>query len=257
MICCCICCWRFCTSLTVSPSSCAFSSSFGPFAYTRRRHGEGSTGARPLRLKSLGWPDQPRLIPKLLIRGVLHIADSDLSIDPGPLHLGEIHAQLLGLTLGRLRGVGHFLPTLGGILGLLGGLASGVLGTLRSLASLIGGLTCRVLGLLGGTSSSVLSLLGRALGGILRSLCGPSRLVGNVTRGILSLPGRLTGGLLDALHGLVCHLAHGALVFPALLRTGVGLVAGVLDSLGGLRGGWDLQIQHTTVGTELQADQRP
>src|SRR5215216_2153445 len=185
--------------------------------------------ARPLRLESSGWSGQPELIPKPLIRGVLHIADSDLSLWPGALHLGEVHAKFLGLALGGLRGVGLFLPAaLSGILGLLGGLARGVLGALRGLAGLIGGLTCRVLSLLGGTSSSVLSLLGRALGGILHSLRGLSRLVGNVTRGILGLPGRLTGGILDALHdlpGLVCHLAHGVLVFLALLRTGVGLVA--------------------------------
>src|SRR5215213_9666744 len=34
-------------------------------------------------------------------------------------------------------------------------------------------------------------------------------------------------------------------------------VAGVFDGFGGLSGGWDLQIQQATVGTELQADQRP
>jgi hypothetical protein len=176
-----------------------------------------------LRLESWGWAGQPRLIPKLRIRGVLYVTYSDLSPDPGAFHLGKVHAQLLGLALGGLRGVGLFLPAApGGILGLLGPLTRGVLGALR-------GLPCRVLGLLGGSSSGVLSLLGRALGGILRSLRRLSSLVGNLPRGILGLPGRLTGGILDALHSLpslICHLAHGALIFLALLlRTGVGFVA--------------------------------
>src|SRR5918994_1304190 len=172
MICCCIRCWRVCTSLTISPSSWALSSSLRFFrAYTGRRYGEGPPVARPLRLESWGWPDQPQLIPKLLICGVLHVADSDLPPGPGTLHLGEVHAKFLGLALGGLRGVGLFLSA--------------------------------------------------ALCGILGLLCG-------LARGILGLPGRLTGGVLDALHGLpglVCHLAQSALVFLALLRTGVGLVA--------------------------------
>ena len=149
--------------------------------------------ARPLRcLESWGWPDQPQLIPKLLICGVLHVADSDLPPGPGTLHLGEVHAKFLGLALGGLRGVGLFLSAaLCGILGLLCGLArsvlglpgrltGGVLGTLRGLPGLVCHLARCVLGLLGGPSGGVLSLLGSALGCILRSLRGLPCLVGNL-----------------------------------------------------------------------------
>jgi hypothetical protein len=161
----------------------------------RTRYGEETAGARPsLRLDSWGWPDQsPRLLTKLRISGILHVADSDLSPDPGALYLREVHAQLLGLALGRLRGVGLVLP--GRILGLLSRL------------------TRRVLGLLGG-----------ALGGILRSLRSLSCLVGNLSRSVLRLSGSLSGGVLNALHGLSClvrHLVQGTLVLPAFLRAGV------------------------------------
>src|SRR5215217_709182 len=201
----------------------------------RTGYGEGTAGARPsLRLESWGWPDQsPRRLTKLRISGILHVADRDLSPDPGPLHLGEVHAQLLGLALGRLRGVGLVLP--GRILGLLSRLTRRVLRLLGSLAGLIGGLarrvlgligrlTRRLLGLLGGASCGVLGLLGRALGGVLCSLRGLSRLVGNLSRSVLGLSGSLSGGVLNALHGLSClvgDLAEGALVFLALLRAGV------------------------------------
>src|SRR5919106_2479308 len=262
MICCCIRCWRVCTSLTISPSSWALSSSLRFFrAYSGRRYGEGPPVARPLRLESWGWSGQPQLIPKPLICGVLHVADSDLPPWPGTLHLGEVHAKFLGLTLGGLRGVGLFLPAaLSGILGLPGCLTGGVLGALRGLTSLVCHLARCVLSLLGGPSGDVLSLLGSALGCILRSLRSLSRLVGNLPSGILGLPGRLTGGVLDALRGLaglICHLAHGVLVFPPLLRTGVGLVARVFDGLSGLRGGRELQVQHATVWPELQLQERP
>src|SRR5918995_1033479 len=193
MICCCIRCWRVCTSLTISPSSWALSSSLRFFrAYTGRRYGEGPPVARPLRLESWGWSGQPQLIPKPLIRGILHVADSDLPPWPGTLHLGEVHAKFLGLTLGGLRGVGFFLPAaLSGILGLLGGLTRGVLGALHGLPSLI------------------------------------------------------------------CHLAQGVLSFLALLlRTGVGLVAGLLGGLGGLGRRRYLQVENASVLPQLQADQR-
>src|SRR5829696_2729547 len=192
------------------------------------RYGEETAGARPsLRLESCGWPDQsPRLLTKLRISGILHVADGDLSPDPGALHLGEVHAQLLGLALGRLRGVGLVLP--GRILGLLGRLTRRVLGLIGDLTrralGLLGGASCGVLGLLGRASCGVLGLLGRALGGVLRSLRGLPCLVGNLSRSVLRLPGGLSGGVLDALHGLsrlVRHLAQGALVFPALLLAGV------------------------------------
>jgi hypothetical protein len=173
-----------------------------------------------------------------------------------------VHAKFLGFTLGGLRGVGLFLPAaLSGILGLLGGLTRGVLGALRGLTSLVCHLARCVLSLLGGPSGSVLSLLGSALGCILRSLRSLSRLVGNLPSGILGLSGRLTGGVLNTLHGLpglICHLAQGLLIFLALLlRTGVGLVARVFNGLGGLRGGRELQVQHATVRTELQLQERP
>src|SRR5918993_1654397 len=247
MICCCIRCWRVCTSLTISPSSWALSSSLRFFrAYTGRRYGEGPPVARPLRLESWGWSGQPQLIPKPLIRGILHVADSDLSLDPGTLDLGEVHAQLLGLTLGGLRGVGLFLPA--ALSGILGRLTRGVLGTLRGLTSLVCHLARCVLSLLGGPSGGVLSLLGSALGCILRSLRSLSRLVGNLPSGILGLPGRLTGGVLNTLHGLpglICHLAQGVLIFLALLlRTGVGLVAGLLGGLGGLGRRRYLQVEN-------------
>src|SRR5215213_5492297 len=175
-----------------------------------------------LRRKSRGRLDRPRLIPRLRIRGVLHVADGDLAPDPGTLHLGEVDAQLLGLALGRLRGVGPFLPSR--VLGLLGGLTRCILRLVSSLSGLIGGLPCCVLRLLGGSSGGVLSLLGCALGGILCSLRCLAGLVGNLARGILGLSGGLTGGVLDALHGLtglVCHLVQGSLIFLAflLLRT--------------------------------------
>src|SRR5215210_4626027 len=156
MICCCICSWRFCASLTLSPfswSSLTRGPYQCPFGYTVRRYSEEPAGARPsLRLESWGRADQPQLIPKPLICGVLHVADSDLPPWPGALHLGEVHAKFLGLTLGGLRGVGLFLPAaLGGVLGLLSGLPrralGGVLGTLRGLARLVGDLSCCVLGL--------------------------------------------------------------------------------------------------------------
>src|SRR5215213_1901915 len=185
MTCCCICCWRFCASLTLSPFSWVFLAhrpyrcSFG-LSVTQDDLYASKAGA--------GWAS-PRLIPRLRIRGGLHVADRDLSPDPRAFHLGEVHTQLLGLTLGGLSGVGLFLP--GRILGLLSGLTGGVLGALRGLPGLIGGLPCRVLG-----------LLGRPLGGILRPLRGLPSLVGNLTCGVLGLSGRLTGGILDALHGL-------------------------------------------------------
>src|SRR5215217_5788826 len=182
-------------------------------------YGEETAGARPsLRLESWGWPDQsPRLLTKLRISGILHVADGDLSPDPGALHLGEVHAQLLGLALGRLRGVGLVLP--GRILGLIGGLSR------------------RVLGLLGGASCGVLGLLGRALCGILRSLRRLPCLVGNLSRSLLRLSGGLSGGVLNALHGLSCLVRHladrltgGILCLPG------GLSGGVLDLLSGLAG---------------------
>jgi hypothetical protein len=158
-----------------------------------------------LRLESWGWSDQPRLIPNPLIRGVLHVADSDLSSDPGALHLGEVHAKFLGLTLGGLRGVGLFLPAaLGSILGLLGGLPR-----------------------------CVLRLLGRALGGILRPLRSLSGLVGDISRGVLGLPGRLTGGVLGALRDLAGLV--GDLPCRVLGLLG-GPSGGVLDTLHGLPG---------------------
>src|SRR5829696_3012005 len=205
------------------------------------RYGEETAGARPsLRLESCGWPDQsPRLLTKLRISGILHVADGDLSPDPGALHLGEVHAQLLGLALGRLRGVGLVLP--GRILGLLGRLTRRVLGLIGDLTrralGLLGGASCGVLGLLGRASCGVLGLLGRALGGVLRSLRGLPCLVGNLSRSVLRLPGGLSGGVLDALHGLsrlVRHLADrltgGILCLPG------GLSGGVLDLLGGVAG---------------------
>src|SRR5919107_978150 len=239
MICCCIRCWRVCTSLTISPSSWALSSSLRFLrAYTGRRYGEGPPVARPLRLESWGWSGQPQLIPKPLIRGILHVADSDLPPWPGTLHLGEVHAKFLGLTLGGLRGVGLFLPALSGILGLLGGLTRGVLGALRGLTSLVCGLARCVLSLLGGPS-----------GVFLRSWRSLSRLVGNLPSGILNA--------FHGLPGLVCHLAQGVLIFLALLlRTGVGLVAGLLGGLGGLGRRRYLQVENASVLPQLQADQR-
>src|SRR5215210_5807419 len=156
MICCCICSWRFCASLTLSPfswSSLTRGPYQCPFGYTEPRYSEESAGARPsLRLESWARADQPQLIPKPLICGVLHVADSDLPLGPGALHLGEVHAKFLGLTLGGLRGVGLFLPAaLGGILGLLSGLprrlTGGILRPLRSLARLVSDLPRSVLGL--------------------------------------------------------------------------------------------------------------
>jgi hypothetical protein len=159
---------------------------------------------------------------------------------------------------------GRILGLLGGlsrrILSLLGSLTRCILGTLGCLPGLVGGLPCCVLSLLGSASCGVLGLLGGALGGVLRSLNGLSRLVGHLTGGILSLSGRLAGGVLDALHGLpglVCHLVQSALVFLALLWTGVGFVAGLLGGFRGLGRRRYLQVEEAAVLPKLQADQRP
>src|SRR5215216_459844 len=128
----------------------------------------------------------------LLVGGARHVPDGYASFGPGPLHLGEVHAQLIRLLPGGVRDV-QVLP--------------------RCVLGLIGRLTRRLLG-----------LLGRALGGVLCSLRGLSRLVGNLSRSVLGLSGSLSSGVLNALHGLSClvgDLAEGALVFLALLRAGV------------------------------------
>src|SRR5215213_2031043 len=130
----------------------------------------------------------------LLVGGARHVPDGYASFGPGPLHLGEVHAQFIRLLPGGVRDV-QVLPRC--VLGLIGGLTRRVLG-------LLGGASCGVLGLLGRALGGVLGLLGRALCGVLRSLGGLPCLVGNLSRSVLRLPGGLSGGVLDALHGLSC-----------------------------------------------------
>src|SRR5215203_881443 len=82
----------------------------------------------------------------LLVGGARHVPDGYASFGPGPLHLGEVHAQLICLLPG---GVSC------GVLGLLGRALGGVLCSLRGLSRLVGNLSRSVLGL----SGSVLDLL--------------------------------------------------------------------------------------------------
>jgi hypothetical protein len=123
-----------------------------------------SIAAPSLRRRAL---QDPRL---LLVRGALHVPDGDAPVGPGALHLGEVHAHLLGLLLGGLRGVRLLLASLllassgllgrlprgllpllgrlpGGVLGLLGGPSGGLLGLARDLPGLVGGLPGYLLGL--------------------------------------------------------------------------------------------------------------
>src|SRR5215203_1808862 len=146
----------------------------------------------------------------LLVGGARHVPDGYASFGPGPLHLGEIHAQLIRLLPGGVRDV-QVLP--------------------RCVLGLIGRLSRRVLGLLGGASCGVLGLLGRALGGVLCSLRGLSRLVGNLSRSVLGLSGSvldLLSGLPGRVGDLADRLTGGILCLPG------GLTGGVLDLLSGL-----------------------
>src|SRR5215218_4739658 len=150
--------------------------------------------------------------PNRSVRGARHVPDGDAPFGPGPLHLGEIHTQLISLLPGGVRDV-QVLP--GCVLSLLGGLARSVLGTLRSLAGLIGDLPCSALGLLGSPPSGVLSLLGDSSSGVLDALGGLPGLICHLARGLLGLLGRLV-------YRVVESLVMGRLVESALdLRVGV------------------------------------
>src|SRR5215208_5847562 len=57
--------------------------------------------------------------PTRLIRDTNHVPDGDAAFCSGTLYLGEIHPQLLGLLLGRIRRVRLLLASARGLLGRL------------------------------------------------------------------------------------------------------------------------------------------
>jgi hypothetical protein len=219
----------------------------------------------------------PRL---LLVRGALHVPDGDAPVGPGALHLGEVHAHLLGLLLGGLRGVRlllaslllaslllassgllgrltrGLLPLLGrlpcGVLGLLGGPSGGLLGLPRNLAGLVGGLTGYFLGLAGnltyligdsaqGTSAALLTAAGEPAGEPAYGLLG-------LARDLAGLIGGLTGYFL----GLACCLSSGVL---SLLGGPSGGLLGLARDLAGLVGGlpgYFLGLAHCLPGGILR-----
>jgi hypothetical protein len=180
----------------------------------------------------------------LLVRGLLHVSDGDAAPCSRALHLGDIHAQLLGLLLGRLRGVRLLLAS------------SGLLGRLpRGLLSLLGYLPCSLLSLLGCLTGGVLRLLRRSsccLLGLARHLSG---LVRDLSRCLLGLSRHLTDligesaqrtsasllaasepaygllGLARHLPGLIGHLTGGVL---RLLGRSSGCLLGLARHLSGL-----------------------
>ena len=158
---------------------------------------------------SHSFPSTALQDPRLLVRGADHVPDGDAALGSGALHLGEVHAQLLSLLLGGLRGVQLLLSAL-----LLAAL-------LLAAAGLLGSLAPRLLPLLGCLTGGLLSLLSCLTGGVLRLLGRLSRLVGRLTCDlsglICGLPGgllglasdlsRLVGRLTRGLLGLVCRLS--------------------------------------------------
>src|SRR5215213_4950012 len=143
-----------------------------------------------LLLSSVGpmWPI------RLLVRSADDVPNGDAALCPRALHLGEVHAELLGLLLGGVRGFRLLL-----------------LATLLATGCLLRGL----LALLGGLSGGVLRLAGRLSGGVLRLLRSLSRLVGHLARRVLGLSGRLpcrvlglSRNLLGLVGGLTRRVLH-------------------------------------------------
>ena len=131
---------------------------------------------------------------QLLVRSADDVPDGDAAFGPGPLHLVEVHAELLGLLLRGLRGVRLLLTT--------GGLLRRLLALLRGLLPLLSRLTGRLLGLTGRLARGVLRLLGGPAGRLLGLPGHLPGLVGRLTGRFLRLAGRLTGGVLRALRDL-------------------------------------------------------
>src|SRR5215218_8262603 len=121
----------------------------------------------------------------LLVRCARHVLDGDAPLGSRALHLREIHAQFLGLLLGRLGSVGFFSP-----------------------ASPSG-----ILSLLGGASSSLLRLARRLPRGVLHPLGCLSDLTGHLPHGTLRLVGNLShcvlGSSLVSAGDLLCGLPDG------------------------------------------------
>src|SRR5919107_4095423 len=131
-------------------------------------------------------------LTRLLFRSADHVLNRDATLRPGALHLGEVHAELLGLLLGGVRGFRLLLLTAGRLL--------------RGLLALLGGLASRLLRLSGRLTRSVLHALGD-----LPDLVGDpaersalllttAQAAGEAAHGVLSLAHRLSG--------LVGHLSR-------------------------------------------------
>src|SRR5829696_1849138 len=132
-----------------------------------------------------------------LVGGARHVLYGDASFCSGALHLGKVDPQLLGLLLGRLRGVGLFLaasPT-GCALSLLGSLPRGVLG------------------LLGGTPGGFLGLARRLPSGLLHLARSLARSILHSLRRLPGLPEHSPDGIC----GLPSDLPHGFLGSSAFL----------------------------------------
>jgi hypothetical protein len=148
----------------------------------------------------------------LLVQSAHHVLDGDAVLRTRALHLGEVHAELLGFLLRGVRGfrlLSAPRPLLCRLLTLLG-----------YLLALLGSLSCRVL-----------RLSGHLTRGILRLLRGLSRLIGHLPGRVLGLTRDLSGlirGLPRHLLGLVGHLP-GRVLRP--LRE---IAHGLLELFGGL-----------------------
>jgi hypothetical protein len=168
----------------------------------------------------------PRL---LLVRGGLHVPDGDAPTSPGTLHLGEVHTQLLGLLLGRLRGVRLLAALLLASSGLLGCLPRYLLSSLgclpRCLLSLLGCLTGGILGLARNLSGLIRDLprcllgLARHLSDLIRDSAQSTSdaallAAGEPAYGILGLARHLTG-LIGRLPNRLLRLAR---CLPGLIR---------------------------------------
>jgi hypothetical protein len=160
----------------------------------------------------------------LLVQSAHHVLDGDAVLRTRALHLGEVHAELLGFLLRGVRGfrllsaprplLCRLLTLLGYLLALLGSLSCRVL-------RLSGHLTRGILRLLRGLSRLIGHLPGRVLG-LTRDLSG---LIRGLPRHLLGLVGHLPGRVLHAL-GYLPHLVGdpaertAALLAAALLATG-------------------------------------
>src|SRR3712207_150085 len=123
---------------------------------------------------------------RLLVCGTDNVPDSDAALGSGALHLGEVHAQLLSLLLGGLRGVRLLLAP----------------------AGLLGSLARRLLSLLGCLTGGLLSLLSCLTGDLLGLASDLSCLVGRLTRGLLGLVCRLSGRVLRLTGDLPDLIGH-------------------------------------------------